>query len=325
MGKFKVVITDYTYEDLLIERKVLAARPDIEILDYQYRDEADVMKITQDCDVLVCQYAQITRRVIENLKNCKMIIRYAIGVDNIDQEAASQRGIPVVNVPDYGIDEVSTHAVTLILAALRKLPQTLRDVRRRQWNYAHIKPLYRTKGSTLGLVGLGRIPCDVARKMSGFGMRILAYDPYAPAERAKELGVQLVDLDRLLAESDVVSIHCPLTPETHHMFNLETMKKMKPTAFLVNTARGGIVCGADLAEACAQNILAGAAIDVTEVEPIPQDDPLLELDNVMVTPHIAWYTEDSIVSLKEKLATEILRVYDGQEPVNIVNRAFLKR
>ena len=325
MGKFKVVVTDYTYEDLDVERSVLAQRPDIEICDYQFRKEEDVLKITGDCDVLVCQYSQITRRVIENLQNCKMIIRYAIGVDNIDLEAAGERGIPVVNVPDYGVDEVSTHAVTLILAALRKLPQMLKSVRERKWDYALVKPLYRTKGSTLGLVGLGRSPRDVAKKMSGFGMKILAYDPYAPTERAQALGVDLVGMNQLLAESDVISIHCPLTPETYHLFNLETMKKMKPTAFLVNTARGGSVDGGDLAKACAEGIIAGAAIDVTENEPISKDDPLLDLDNVMVTPHMAWYTEDSIISLKEKLATEIIRVYDGVEPVNIVNRFALKK
>lgn len=325
MSNFKVVITDYTYENLDVERKILSQRDDIEVLDYQDRTEEGVMRFSSDCDVLVCQYSAITRRVIENLKNCKMIIRYAIGVDNIDLVAAGEHGIPVVNVPDYGIDEVSTHAVTLILAAMRKLPQTLKDVRDRKWNYALIKPLYRTYGSTLGLVGLGRIPSDVARKMSGFGMKILAYDPYAPSERAAALGVELVDLDRLLKESDCISIHCPLTEQTYHMFNMETIKKMKPTAFLVNTARGGIVDGADLAQACLEGIIAGAAVDVVENEPIAADDPLLELDNVMVTPHLAWYTEEAIVSLKEKLANEILRIHDGEEPINIVNRAMLKK
>jgi len=325
MRKFKVVITDYTYEDLDVERKILAQRDDIEVLDYQDRTEEGVMGFSGDCDVLVCQYAAITRRVIENLKNCKMIIRYAIGVDNIDLEAAGERGIPVVNVPDYGIDEVSTHAVAMILASMRKLPQTLKDVRDRKWNYARIKPLYRTQGSTLGLVGLGRIPCAVVKKMSGFGMKILSYDPYAPEERASELGVELVGLDRLLEESDCVSIHCPLTEQTRHMFNMETFRKMKPTAFLVNTARGGIVDGADLAKACREGVIAGAAVDVVEREPIAADDPLLELDNVMVTPHLAWYTEEAIVSLKEKLASEIIRVHDGEDPINIVNRAMLKK
>lgn len=324
MGKFKVVITDYTYENLDVERRVLSQREDIEVLDYQDRTEEGVMRFSVDCDVLVCQYAAITRRVIENLKNCKMIIRYAIGVDNIDLQAASERGIPVVNVPDYGIDEVSTHAVALILAAMRKLPQTLRDVRAHKWNYALIKPLYRTYGRTLGLVGLGRIPSDVAKKMSGFGMKILAYDPYAPAERAQALGVELVSLEQLLEQSDCISIHCPLTEQTHHMFNMDTFRKMKPTAFLVNTARGGIVNGADLAQACREGIIAGAAVDVVEKEPIGTDDPLLELDNVMVTPHVAWYTEEAIVTLKEKLANEILRVHDRESPLNIVNRTMLK-
>ena len=173
---FKVVVTDYTYENLDIERKILA-RPDIELKDYQYRDAAHVKEITADCDVLVTQYAGINREVIENLAHCRMIIRYAIGVDNIDLAAASERGIPVVNVPDYGIDEVSTYAVTLLLCAARKIPQTIDMIRRAEWNYAITKPMYRTAGKTVGLIGFGRIPRAVAKKLSGFDMQILAYDP----------------------------------------------------------------------------------------------------------------------------------------------------
>ena len=176
-----------------IERKILA-RPDIELKDYQYRDAAHVKEITADCDVLVTQYADINREVIENLAHCRMIIRYAIGVDNIDLAAASERGIPVVNVPDYGIDEVSTYAVTLLLCAARKIPQTIDMIRGAGWNYAITRPMYRTAGKTVGLIGFGRIPRAVARKLSGFDMQILAYDPFVSEESAKERGVKLDDL-----------------------------------------------------------------------------------------------------------------------------------
>ena len=212
---FKVVVTDYTYENLDIERKILA-RPDIELKDYQYRDAAHVKEITADCDVLVTQYADINREVIENLAHCRMIIRYAIGVDNIDLAAASERGIPVVNVPDYGIDEVSTYAVTLLLCAARKIPQTIDMIRRAEWNYAITKPMYRTAGKTVGLIGFGRIPRAVAKKLSGFDMQILAYDPFVSEENAKELGVKLVSFEELVCQSDYISVHCPLTAQTHH-------------------------------------------------------------------------------------------------------------
>ena len=318
---FKVVVTDYTYENLDIERKILA-RPDIELKDYQYRDAAHVKEITADCDVLVTQYADINREVIENLAHCRMIIRYAIGVDNIDLAAASERGIPVVNVPDYGIDEVSTYAVTLLLCAARKIPQTIDMIRRAEWNYAITKPMYRTAGKTVGLIGFGRIPRAVAKKLSGFDMQILAYDPFVSEESAKELGVKLVSFEELVCQSDYISVHCPLTAQTHHIVNEDVLRAMKKTAFLINTSRGATVDTEALYRACRD--IAGAAIDVTEQEPLPAGSPLRTLNNLIITPHIAWYTEEAIATLKEKLAQEIIRVYEGGQPVNIVNRNSLK-
>ena len=320
---FKVVVTDYTYENLDIERKILA-RPDIELKDYQYRDAAHVKEITADCDVLVTQYADINREVIENLAHCRMIIRYAIGVDNIDLAAASERGIPVVNVPDYGIDEVSTYAVTLLLCAARKLPQTIDMIRRAEWNYAITKPMYRTAGKTVGLIGFGRIPRAVAKKLSGFDMQILAYDPFVSEESAKELGVKLVSFEELVCQSDYISVHCPLTAQTHHIVNEDVLRAMKKTAFLINTSRGATVDTEALYRACRDGEIAGAAIDVTEQEPLPAGSPLRTLNNLIITPHIAWYTEEAIATLKEKLAQEIIRVYEGGQPINIVNRNSLK-
>lgn len=320
---FKVVVTDYTYENLDIERKILA-RPDIELKDYQYRDAAHVKEITADCDVLVTQYADINREVIENLAHCRMIIRYAIGVDNIDLAAASERGIPVVNVPDYGIDEVSTYAVTLLLCAARKIPQTIDMIRRAEWNYVITKPMYRTAGKTVGLIGFGRIPRAVAKKLSGFDMQILAYDPFVSEESAKELGVKLVSFEELVCQSDYISVHCPLTAQTHHIVNEDVLRAMKKTAFLINTSRGATVDTEALYHACRDGEIAGAAIDVTEQEPLPAGSPLRTLNNLIITPHIAWYTEEAIATLKEKLAQEIIRVYEGGQPVNIVNRNSLK-
>lgn len=281
-------------------------------------------EITADCDVLVTQYADINREVIENLAHCRMIIRYAIGVDNIDLAAASERGIPVVNVPDYGIDEVSTYAVTLLLCAARKIPQTIDMIRRAEWNYAITKPMYRTAGKTVGLIGFGRIPRAVAKKLSGFDMQILAYDPFVSEESAKELGVKLVSFEELVCQSDYISVHCPLTAQTHHIVNEDVLRAMKKTAFLINTSRGATVDTEALYRACRDGEIAGAAIDVTEQEPLPAGSPLRTLNNLIITPHIAWYTEEAIATLKEKLAQEIIRVYEGGQPVNIVNRNSLK-
>lgn len=322
MRKFKVVVTDYNYQNIDIERRILD-QPDIDLIDCHCRTEEEVIMVGSDCDVLVVQFAPITRKVIESLTQCKMIIRYAIGVDNIDLKAATEKGIYVANVPDYGIDEVSTHAVTLLLAAARKLPQTISFVKENRWDYALVKPLHRTLGSRLGLVGLGRIPCDVAKKMSGFGLDIVAYDPYADQARADVAGVRLMGFDELIETSDYVSVHCPLTDETRGMFNRQVFLKMKRTAILVNTARGAVINEADLAEACASGEICAAAVDVTEKEPISPDSPLLKLDNVIITPHMAWYTEESIDSLKTKLAQDVLRVIRGEPPVNLVNKEVL--
>lgn len=322
---FKVVVTDYTYEDLNIERGILGGIEGVVIEDYQYRKAEDVIKIASDCDVLVVQYADVNRAVIESLKKCSMIIRYAIGVDNIDLKAATEKGIMVVNVPDYGIDEVSTYAVALLLCAVRKIPQTIDMIREKKWNYAITKPMYRTAGKTVGLVGLGRIPSSVAKKLSGFDMNIIAYDPYVSKDHADSLGVQLVSLEHLMRESDYISIHCPLTAETKHLFDAKAFSVMKQTAYLVNTARGGIVDSNALYDALKNHTIAGAAVDVTEQEPLPADSPLRELDNLIITPHIAWYTEDSIDTLKEKLANEIVRVSRGERPLNVVNKDVLKK
>jgi len=314
-----IVISDFNYQSIDIERGILN-QPDIALKDYQCRTEEDVIAAAKDCDVLIVQFAPVTRKVIESLSRCKAIVRYAIGVDNIDLDAASQRGIYVVNVPDYGIDEVSTSAVTLLLAAIRQLSVAVGAVRSGCWDYAATKPLHRTKGARLGLVGLGRIPVEVAKKMAGFGMDIVAFDPYVDESVARDCGVRLVSFDQLVSTSDYISIHCPLTSETHHLFHKEVFARMKPTAILINTARGSVINEIDLAQACKDRVIAAAAIDVAEVEPIPQDSPLLSLDNVIITPHMAWYSEESIVALKTAVATEALRAARGEMPKNIVNR-----
>jgi len=324
MDRFKVVISDYNYESIEIERRIIG-QTGAELLDFQCRTEDEVIQVAADCDVLIVQFAPITRRVIEKLEKCRLIVRFAIGVDNIDLSAATDYGVCVANVPDYSIDEVSTHAVCMILAAARRLPESIRSVRSLTWNYAAVKPLHRTKGTRLGLVGLGRIPTEVARKMAGFGMEIVSYDPFVSQQHADSLGVQLVTFDELVLSSDFISIHCPLTEETRGLFNLSLFRKMKRGAFIINTARGPIIRELDLIQALEERLISGAALDVLEKEPMDFNNPLLKMDNVFITPHMAWYSEESIQTLKTRVAEEAVRVLQGEQPLNLVNKTVVPR
>ena len=318
MAKWKVVISDYYYESLAQEREILTGI-DAEILDYHCTTEDEVIQVAQDCDALICQFAPITRRVIQSLTRCKVIVRYAIGVDNIDVKAAEEQGIVVCNVPDYSIDEVSNHAIALLLDCAKKLTFMAGQVKQGHTSYVDIKPLFRMEGRVLGLMGFGRIPRMVARKMAGFGLKIISFDPMMNEAAAQELGVTPVSFQQLLSESDYLSVHCPLTPETRHLFNRETFEQMKSSAIFINTARGAIVKEEDLIWALQNGQIAMAGIDVTETEPIPKDHPLLQLENAVVTPHVAWYSEEAVLSLQRKAAEEVAGILTGQPPRHPVN------
>jgi len=318
MEKPRVVIVDYYYENISQEQEVLG-QLDVDLKDFHCSTEDEVIAAASDCDAMICQFAPITRRVIEKLERCKVIVRYAIGVDNIDVKAAEEHGIYVCNVPDYGIDEVSNHAIALLLDCAKKLTYLAGQVKLGNCSYTCTKPLYRMEGKTLGLVGFGRIPRMVARKMGGFGVNILAYDPMMNTDAAKELNVQPVTLEELLERSDYISVHCPLTESTRHMFDREAFSKMKPTAIFINTARGAVVKEEDLVWALQEGVISMAGLDVTETEPIPTDHPLLKLDNAVVTPHAAWYSVEAVTSLQRKAAEEVARVLSGEPPKNPVN------
>lgn len=323
MNKPRVVITDYYYESLHQEREIMD-KIGAELLDYHCKTEDEVIAVAAECDALICQFAPITRRVIESLKNCKVIVRYAIGVDNIDLKAAEEHGIYVCNVPDYSIDEVSNHAIALLMNCAKKMTYLANQVKQGKCSYTIVKPLFRMEGKTLGLVGFGRIPRMVARKMSGFGLNIITYDPMLDQTAAKELNVTGVTLDELLRQSDYISVHCPLMESTRHMFNKETFSKMKPHAVFINTARGGVVKEEDLVWALENNVIGMAGLDVMETEPIPVDHPLLKMDQTVITPHAAWYSEEAVESLQRKVAEEVARVLNGQSPKNPVNKPLKK-
>lgn len=317
-NQWKVVVTDYEYESLECEKKVLQEIR-VNLLSCQCKTEADLIQQTRDADALLVQYAEINRTVLEKLEHCKVIVRYGIGVDNVDLKAATEFGIPVANVPDYGLQEVADHTIALLLSAARKIVQLNQSVRNGEWDYSLAKPLRRLQGRTLGLIAFGNIARLVATRAKGFGLKIKVFDPYLPKDKAEEYGAQIVDFQTLIRTSDFISIHCPATAETHHMFNQEVFKDMNPECILVNTARGSIIDEDALIEALENGYIAGAAIDVIEKEPIDLNSKLLHLDNLVITPHAAWYTEEAQESLQRCAAEEVVRVLTGKSAKHIVN------
>jgi len=319
--RLKIVITDCDHPSVEIEREVLnEIKPELGLAYCNTEDE--VIEVAKDADGMINQYAPITRRVIESLKRCKVIARYGVGVDNIDVEAATEHKIIVANVPDYCIDEVSTHALALILACARGITLLDRKRREKRWDFTLAKPLFRTQGKTLGLFGLGKIARAVAQKASGFDFRIIAYDPYVSKVDG---GIKLVEFSQLLSDSDFISLHVPLTAETRHSFGENELKKMKKTAYLINTSRGPIVDEKALYQALKNRWIDGAALDVMEKEPPDWNSFLLQLDNLIITPHISFYSEESYIELKTKVAQAVLSVLKGELPRAIVNPQVVKR
>ncbi|MDR1936115.1 MAG: C-terminal binding protein, partial [Candidatus Accumulibacter sp.] len=261
----------------------------------------------------------MTRRVLEKLPRCKVIARYGVGVDTIDLRAAADLGIVVSNVPDYGTQEVSDHALTLMLCLTRKVPQANAQVKGGQWDFRLTHPVYRLQTQTIGIVGIGRIGKALAHKTHALGMKVLACDPYADPASLPDY-VSLASLEDVLRQSDVVSLHCPLTEETRHLLDERRLRLMKPTAYLVNTARGHIVDEAALDRMLGDQKLAGAAMDVLAKEPGAAAHPLFRHDNFYCTPHMAWHSEESAQELKRKAAEEVRRVLNGEAPWYQVNK-----
>lgn len=280
-----------------------------------------------DVDVILVVYAKITKRIIEAARRLKGIVRYGVGVDNVDVRAATERGIYVANVPDYCTGAVAEHTFALLLALARRIVLADRTVKTASWGVWTQQPAElmgtELEGKVLGLIGMGKIGCAVARRAKAFGMRVMAYDPYLGEDRARLLGVELVDLDTLLKGSDFVSIHVPLTSETLGMIGELELRKMKRTAYLINTSRGPVVDEGALYKALREGWIAGAALDVYEKEPPDRDNPLFKLDNVVLTPHVAWYTEEALKRLKRSVAEEAIRMLEGMPPKNLVNREVL--
>lgn len=313
--KFKVVITDLCFPTMNPEREELQG-VNVDLISAQCQTEDEVIAATRDADAVIVNQAKMPARVIEHLEKCKVIARYGIGFDNVDVKTATERGIMVANVPDYCADEVSSHAIALLMACSRKVIQLSNSVKAGEWTYLVGKPIYRLTGQILGIVGLSQIGNAVARRGLGLGLKVQAYDPYVSQT---DLDVSFVDFDQLLETSDFISLHAPLTDGTRHLFGKNEFRKMKKSAFLINTARGGIVDGAALYEALSAGEIAGAGVDVMEQEPPDQDDPLLKLDNFIITPHAAWYSEESQTLLQREAARAVAAVLKGGKPRSLVN------
>ena len=318
-GKAKVVLTDYVWDSLDVERRILGDLA--ELFPMKTKTPAEFLDAAADCDALLNTYAgPITAEAMDRMPKCRIIARYGIGVDTIDLDAATRAGIIVTNNPTYCIEEVAEQTLALLLCAARKIVFYDRMVRGARWEVPPGKPIYRLAGRTVGLVGFGNIARQVAARCDAFGMKVLYADPFVAGGKFDAPG-KSADLDTLLRESDFVSLHPPLTPQTRKMIGEEAFGKMKPTAILVNCARGPIVDTDALVRALDAGKIAGCALDTTDPEPLPNLHPLRGRDNVIITPHTAWYSEQAMAGLQAGAPGEVRRVLSGEWPVNVVNRA----
>jgi D-3-phosphoglycerate dehydrogenase len=323
-GSKTVVIADYDFGDVDIERAIIE-EAGLRLTAAQCKTEDDVIAAAGEADAVIAQYATVGARAIGALTRCEVIARYGTGTDIVDVDAATRHGILVTNVPsDWCENEVADHAMTLLLAAARKVCGYDRATRAGVWRWQAGEPIHRISGRTLGLLSFGAIAQAVSRRAAGFGLRVIAHDPYMPAADITARGAAPVSLDELLDQSDYLVIQAPLTKETHHLIGEPQLRRMRPTAILINTARGPIVSDEALYRALRDGWIAGAGLDDIEEEPAKQrdwtpDNPLFSLDNVIITPHAAYYSEEAIRVVREFAASEVVRVLTGQPPLSPVN------
>lgn len=315
----KVVILDHRYEHYEQERIVLSGIDVKPVVAYP-KNRAEAFRILNDADGIICNLFHMDAEIISMLDRCRVISRYGVGYDNVDVDAAAEREIPVCNVPDYSMEDASDHALALLFNCTRKVSYRDRKIREGGWNLHNDQPCFRMTGKTLGIIGYGHIGSVVVRKIAGFGFaEILVNSPRTEKSVIEKAGGRKVDFDELLEKSDYISIHCPLNSETVDLFDDAAFGKMKAGAILINTARGPIVNESALCRALESGKVAAAGLDVYSEEPLKADSPLRHLDNITLTDHAAWYSEESIVELKTKAARNVLEVLSGRAPLNRVN------
>jgi D-3-phosphoglycerate dehydrogenase len=320
-----ILVTKHIFGDLDIEREITSAAG-IELVEREVETAEAVGEAIEEtgADAVALTYAEISREVLEAADGLEAVGRYGIGVDTIDVPAATENGTIVVNVPSYSIDEVSTHAFALLLACARSITAYDRDVKDDGWDWEVGAPIPRLSESTLGLAGFGKIPRRVAEKAAGFGLEVLAQDPYVDAEEMEAEGVEKVEFGELLDRSDFISVHTPLTEETEGMFGSAEFERMKDSAILVNTSRGPVVDVEALNAALEAGEVAGAGLDVLPEEPPADDEPIVDREDVIASPHAAWYSEASVIELRETLISDLVGIVQGDEPRNPINPEVLE-
>ena len=320
MSRLLIAVTDSPFPSL-DPAKAALKRLDPELRMAKSASAEDILAVARDADAILVTYAKLPGELLRQLTRCKAIGRFGLGVDNIDLPAAAELGITVTYVPDYCMHEVSDHAMALLLALARKIPLSNALVQAGRWEMPAVVPIHRLAGRVLGLVGFGNIPRALAPKAKAFGLRVVTHDPYIAPQTLAAAGVEGVSFDELLAISDFVSIHAPLLPSTRGLFNAEVLRKMKKGAFLINTARGPLLDEDALVAALDEGHLGGAALDVVAVEPLPKESKLIGRDNVILTPHTAFYSVEALEELQSKCAADVARVLSGEAPVYPVKAA----
>lgn len=320
----KIVITDCDHESINIEKSAIE-EAGLEVSLHQAQTEDEVIAAASNAEVLIVQYAPITKRVLDALPNLKAISRYGVGVDTIDVDAATETGAVIMNVPDYGTEEVADHAISLTLSALRGITRLDRQFRQGDHSLTAIRPVFRLSEQTFGVMGMGAIGRTAARKAHGLGFKVIGYDPFIAEGTTVDGIIEAVSLDRLVSESDVISLHVPLNKQTAHMVNDDFLSRMKDTAILVNTCRGGVVDTDALVRALESQEIYAAGLDVFEQEPLPPEHPLNKIENVVLTPHAAWYSEQAFHDMKYGAAENAILFSRDNAVRHVVNPSVLEK
>jgi len=321
-SKFEVLITDPYHKSIYIEKEILA-EINTEVNIGHCKTEEDVIKIGSNMDGLLVSYVPIGKKVIENLHKCKVIVKYSVGLDNIDLKAATQKKIYVVNVPRYCVEEVSTHTLALLLNLIRKISKYDQSVKRGCWDPLIGDPIFRLENRVLGIIGFGSIGKRVAEKIRPFKLSIIVYDPFVNSKLISEYSAKKVELETLLRQSDYISLHCPLNKYTKHLIDFKEIEIMKKGVFIINTSRGEIINLKALYKAIKDEKIAGAALDVLEKDP-PFLTDIMNTDKIIYTPHVAWNSVEAETELRKSAAQEVKRVLEGGRPLNLVNKELLK-
>ncbi|MDR1018285.1 MAG: C-terminal binding protein [Lachnospiraceae bacterium] len=307
----KVIIIDCDQDSVDIEMEVFK-KAGIEATLKNIFSEDEIIKECSEADIFIVQFANITEKIMRSCPNLKCIIRYGVGVDNVDVKAATALGIQVGNVPDYGMNEVADHAISLALALTRKIVIMNDFTKQEKWDYIKSIPIHRYSEMIVGVIGLGRIGRNFAKKMSALGFKVIGSDPHFKSTEETEKYVQIVSFDELITKSDIISIHIPADGNID-LFNYKVFERMKNTSIIINVARGGIINEKDLDKALQNGEIAGAGIDCMLGEPVSKNNPLFQNENLIVTPHMAWYSEEAALELKRKVAEEAVRFAKGEE------------